>query len=88
MPVSDIDRHLGQRIREARAAKGLSREELAELIESLGNKVQAMEEGHVRVSSLALARISLVLDVSLAWFYDGLPGQDIFANEHGRQRSV
>ena len=88
MPVSDIDRHLGQRIREARAAKGLSREELAELIESLANKVQAMEEGHVRVSSLALARISLVMDVSLAWFYDGLPGQDIFANERGRQRSV
>lgn len=88
MPVSDIDRHLGQRIREARAAKGLSQEELAEQIESLADKVQAMEEGRVRVSSLALARISLALDASLAWFYDGLPGQDIFASERGRQRSV
>ena len=38
----------------------------------------AMETGAVRVTSLLLARAARVLDFPLSWFFDGLPGQEVF----------
>ena len=70
--------HLGQRIAEARRNLDLSHETLADLTEIEAGKIKAMESGTLRVSSIALARVARSMDVPLSWFFDGLPGQEVF----------
>jgi len=88
LPVSDIDRHLGARIAEARRELGLTHQKLGALIESDPEQIEAMEEGRLRVSSLVLARISRCVDKPLSWFFAGLPGQEIFESGLRTARSV
>ena len=88
MPNSEIDKHLGARIRFARMELGLSPERLAEMIEVDPDVVKAMEAGELRVSALRLARISRNLDKPLSWFFDGLPGQEVFEDKKSKARSV
>lgn len=81
MPSSAIDKHLGQRIQLARHGVGLTIEVMAEQVQYSVDEVSAMEAGSIRVPSLALARISRVVDQPLSWFFDGLPGQEVFDSE-------
>jgi len=75
---SEIDRHLGRRIIEAREQRGQTQEALARRIEIEPALLDAMESGRVRVASLQLARVARILDLPLSWFFDGLPGQEVF----------
>ena len=67
---------------------GISPERLAEMIEDDPDVVKAMETGDLRVSALRLARISRNLDKPLSWFFEGLPGQEVFEDKKARARSV
>ena len=88
LAVSDIDRHLGRKIEAARQKLGLSHETLATLAEIDPDKIRAMETGALRVSSFALARIARHVGEPLSWFFDGLPGQDVFDKKTEKNRSV
>ena len=55
---SDIDRHLGRRIRDAREQVGRTRTELPKRLEIEESTLNAMEAGEVRIASLNLARIA------------------------------
>ena len=85
---SEIDRHLGRRIYEARTECGRSHAEVAKIIDGDVETIAAMEEGKVRIGSIALARISRALDLPISWFFDGLPGQDVFASSSRERRLV
>ena len=87
MSGSDIDRHLGRTIRAGRNQAAQSVEALARQLEVATSQIEAMEAGHVRIASLQLARIARALDLPLSWFFDGLPGQDVFDAPRAR-RSV
>ncbi|MEC7291708.1 MAG: helix-turn-helix transcriptional regulator [Pseudomonadota bacterium] len=84
----EIDRHLGLRIEEARQLRGLSQAELADVIEADVATIAAMETGQVRIASIVLARIARELDLPLSWFFDGLPGQDVFDAPQRQRRLV
>ena len=88
LSASDIDRHLGGRIYEARTQRGRDQNAIAELIDSDVATVAAMEAGEIRIASVALARIARALDLPLSWFFSGLPGQDVFESDRRERRSV
>ena len=88
MASNDIDKHLGGRIREAREARGLAVERLAHLMEDAPDVLTAMEAGQMRVSALRLARISRSLGMPLSWFFEGLPGQEVFGDKASDKSSV
>lgn len=87
MSGSEIDRHLGRKISEARKQRAQSQDALADLIEVETAVLSAMESGEMRVASLLLARIARAFDLPLSWFFDGLPGQEVFDAPRSR-RSV
>lgn len=84
----EIDRHLGLKIAEARTERGHTQAEFAKVIGTDVATVAAMEVGDVRVASIMLARISRELGYPLSWFFDGLPGQDVFAAAPRERRLV
>ena len=88
MPISEIDRHLGERIANARQAAGVAPEKLAEQIEIDAQALSKLEAGNMRVSALVLARVARALSTPLSWFYSGLPGQQVFDASTEKRRSV
>nr|WP_070960287.1 helix-turn-helix transcriptional regulator [Hyphomonas sp. Mor2] len=87
MSGSDIDRHLGRKIKDAREQAGRTQAELAQRLQIEESTLEAMEAGEVRIASLNLARIARDLELPLSWFFEGLPGQDVFDAPRAR-RSV
>lgn len=73
-----IDQHLGKRIARARRESNLERSWLAERIETSEEALRAFERGERRVSALYVARCAKALNKPLKWFFEGLPGQDVF----------
>ncbi len=73
--LQKIDAHVGQRIRLKRTLLGLSQEKLGDLLGLTFQQVQKYERGANRVGAGRLYKISEVLDVPIAFFYDDLPGE-------------
>lgn len=71
---SPIDRHVGGRIRMRRMLAGISQEKLGEALGITFQQVQKYEKGSNRVSASRLQIIARVLDVPIAFFFDGAPG--------------
>jgi len=71
--ISEIDAHVGARVRRLREIRGLSREAIARAFEITHQQVQKFETGQNRISAGRLAVIAKMLDVPIAYFYDGLP---------------
>ena len=67
-----IDRHVGQRLRALRRAKGLSQSQLAALCELSFQQIQKYEHGDNRISASRLYRLALALDVSITALFEGL----------------
>ncbi|MFN7902220.1 MAG: helix-turn-helix domain-containing protein [Holosporales bacterium] len=68
----DIDKYVGQRIRERRVNLGLTQQELADLIGVTYQQAHKYEKGINRVSAGRLFCIAQVFGVSVSFFYDGL----------------
>ena len=66
------DVHVGRRVREARATKGLSQEQLGNLIGISFQQVQKYEKGTNRIGSSRLWDISKALDVPIPYFFEGM----------------
>ncbi|MET0337915.1 MAG: helix-turn-helix transcriptional regulator [Caulobacter sp.] len=73
LPV-DVDIHVGSRVRLQRKLRGLSQTNLGQVIGLTFQQVQKYERGASRISAAKLYRLAQALDVSVSWFFDGLPG--------------
>lgn len=74
-----IDLHVGARIRTRRAIQGLSQERLGDMIGLTCQQVQKYEHGANRVSASTLYRIAEALGVTVAFFFEELPGSPGFS---------
>ncbi|MFN5589481.1 MAG: helix-turn-helix domain-containing protein [Holosporales bacterium] len=81
----DVDKYVGQRIRERRVNLGLTQQELADLIGVTYQQAHKYEKGINRVSAGRLFCIAQVFGVSVSFFYEGLETVgDTPANERQR----
>lgn len=83
--ANNVDRHVGTRIRERRVMLGLSQQQMADMIGVTYQQAHKYERGINRISAGRLYEISRVLNVPIAFFYDGLEGVED-ANINQRQR--
>ncbi|MEK9753341.1 MAG: helix-turn-helix transcriptional regulator [Rhodospirillaceae bacterium] len=66
------DVHVGQRIREARLAKGMTQTDLGNSLGISFQQVQKYEKGTNRVGSSRLWEVCKVLDQPITFFFEGL----------------
>ena len=72
-----IDRHVGSRVRMRRMLAGISQERLGEALGLTFQQVQKYEKGSKRISASRLQQIAKMLDVPVAFFFDGAPSGDM-----------
>jgi len=70
--ATDIDRHVGARIRERRIMLGLSQQQMADMIGVTYQQAHKYERGINRISAGRLYEISQVLTVPVSYFFEGL----------------
>ena len=68
-----IDRHVGSRVRMRRMMLGMSQEKLGDALGLTFQQVQKYEKGSNRIGASRLQQISLVLQVPVAFFFEGAP---------------
>jgi len=71
--ANPVDVHVGQRVRLRRTLLGMSQERLGQAVGLTFQQVQKYERGVNRISSSRLHKLSQVLDVPIAFFFDDLP---------------
>jgi transcriptional regulator with XRE-family HTH domain len=67
------DKHVGQRVRMRRMMLGMSQEVLGDALDLTFQQVQKYEKGTNRVSASRLQHISQILQVPVAFFFEGAP---------------
>ncbi|HEY9217596.1 MAG TPA: helix-turn-helix transcriptional regulator [Phenylobacterium sp.] len=72
---SEIDVHLGKRLRRRRRLLGLTQQQLAGACGVRFQQIQKYECGANRISASRLWQLSEALQVPVAYFYDGLSEQ-------------
>jgi len=70
--TSEIDVHVGKRLRLRRTILAMKQEELADAVGVTYQQIQKYERGDTRLSIGRLFDIGLVLGVPIEWFLDGL----------------
>lgn len=96
-----VDVYVGARVKLRRTLIGMSQEKLGDALGLTFQQVQKYERGANRVSASKLHRIAEVLDVPIAYFFDGYddtvtsasslgePGAVAFEHEHlSRKESI
>ena len=68
-----VDVHVGGRIRMRRKALGLSQTQLADSVGITFQQLQKYERGTNRVSASKLYGMAVTLQISVAWFFEGMP---------------
>ena len=68
-----IDRHVGSRVRMRRMMLGMSQEKLGDALDLTFQQVQKYEKGSNRIGASRLQQISLILQVPVAFFFEGAP---------------
>lgn len=76
--TTNIDKHLGLRISQARQESAVQLAWLAEQIEADTEVLIGFEAGERRIPAIYVARCAKALNKPLKWFFDGLPGQGVF----------
>jgi transcriptional regulator with XRE-family HTH domain len=71
--ASPIDHHVGSRVRMRRMMLGFSQEKLGEALGITFQQIQKYEKGTNRISASKLQLISSILQVPVAFFFEGLP---------------
>lgn len=71
--AQDVNVHLGRRVRHRRWMIGMTQRELADGLGVRFQQVQKYESGANRISADRLWHMSHILNVPIAYFYDGLP---------------
>ena len=78
--ATDIDLHLGRRLRRRRRLLGLTQQQLALQVGISFQQIQKYECGANRISAARLWQLSEALEVPVGYFYDGLT--DAAQREH------
>src|ERR1700744_4893334 len=84
--ATDIDLHLGKRLRRRRRLLGLTQQQLANAVGIRFQQIQKYECGANRISAARLYQLARALQVPVGYFYDGVEGQDELesaASHHG-----
>ena len=68
-----IDKHVGSRVRMRRMMLGMSQEKLGDSLGLTFQQVQKYEKGTNRIGASRLQQISLILQVPVAFFFEGAP---------------
>ena len=68
-----VDKHVGNRLRQLRALRGIAQTALADQIGVTFQQIQKYEKGANRISASRMWEISRVLDVPIASFFEGIP---------------
>src|ERR1041385_5585031 len=68
-----IDRHVGSRVRMRRIMLGMSQERLGEALGLTFQQVQKYEKGTNRIGASRLQQIAHILQVPVAFFFEGGP---------------
>ena len=69
-----VDEHVGRRVRMRRLMLGKSQTDIADALGLTFQQVQKYEKGSNRVSASRLQHISQILQVPVAFFFEGAPG--------------
>jgi transcriptional regulator with XRE-family HTH domain len=83
--ASDIDLHLGKRVRRRRRLLGLTQLQLAGAVGIRFQQIQKYECGANRISASRLWQIAEALEVPISYFYEGLAGAEV---RSGAERPV
>ena len=70
--TQELEKHVGQRIRQRRIMLGLTQQELARLVGITYQQAHKYERGINRVSAGRLYHVANVLQVDLGYFYEDL----------------
>jgi transcriptional regulator with XRE-family HTH domain len=73
--ADDVDRFVGEKIRERRIMLGLTQQELAKGIGVTYQQAHKYEQGVNRVSAGRLFEISKLLNTPVEFFFDGIGGE-------------
>src|SRR5204863_9862375 len=73
-----IDKHVGSRVRMRRMMLSMSQEKLGDALGLTFQQVQKYEKGTNRIGASRLQQISLILQVPVAFFFEGVPGPSRF----------
>jgi transcriptional regulator with XRE-family HTH domain len=71
--ATDVDAHVGERLRALREQHGLSQEALGQRVDVSFQQIQKYERGTNRVGASRLYEFAKVLSVPVETFFDGLP---------------
>lgn len=73
--ASPVDKHVGTRLRQRRTLLGVSQEKLGDALGVTFQQVQKYERGINRIGAGRLFEMSNILDVPVAFFYEGYDGE-------------
>ncbi|SKA30156.1 Transcriptional regulator, contains XRE-family HTH domain [Enhydrobacter aerosaccus] len=73
MAAHPVDLHVGQKIRERRLSLSMTLRNVAEALGLTFQQIQKYESGANRIGSSRLYDFARVLDVPIAYFFDGMP---------------
>jgi transcriptional regulator with XRE-family HTH domain len=85
---SPTDQHVGSRVRMRRKMLGMSQEQLAEALGITYQQVQKCEKGANRIGASRLQQISHILQVPVAFFFEGAPNASVPHGSHGSALSM
>lgn len=68
---TDIDKHIGERLKLRRNSLGVSQEKLAQELGISFQQIQKYEKGKNRIASGRLFEISKILCVNIGYFFEG-----------------
>ncbi|MEM8935789.1 MAG: helix-turn-helix transcriptional regulator [Pseudomonadota bacterium] len=76
-----IDVHVGRRLRARRRLLGLTQEKLAQAVDIRFQQIQKYESGANRISASRLWALAKAMDVSVAFFFEGMNGHDVHGTD-------
>ena len=82
------DRHVGSRVRMRRIMLAMSQEQLAEALGLTFQQVQKYEKGANRIGAGRLQQISQILQVPVAFFFEGAPNASAPHGSNGSTLSM
>ncbi len=77
------DKHVGSRVRMRRMMLGMSQEKLGDALGLTFQQVQKYEKGTNRIGASRLQQISNILQVPVAFFFEGAPNSPIAGRNDG-----
>jgi transcriptional regulator with XRE-family HTH domain len=82
------DRHVGARVRMRRKMLAMSQTQLADALGITYQQVQKNESGTNRIGASRLQQISHILQVPIAFFFEGAPNASASRGPHGSELSI